>query len=64
MPEQRYKLGFAGIGLMGRPLVLRLLAAGCEVKVWNRDPAKLQPVAELAPWFAHPPPNWCASRTS
>lgn len=46
MPEQRYKLGFAGIGLMGRPLVLRLLAAGCEVKVWNRDPAKLQPVAE------------------
>lgn len=46
MAEQRYKLGFAGIGLMGRPLVLRLLQAGYSVRVWNRDPEKTHPVAE------------------
>jgi 3-hydroxyisobutyrate dehydrogenase len=38
------KLGFIGIGLMGRPMTLRLLAAGYEVAVWNRSPDKLTPV--------------------
>ncbi|TPQ26861.1 NAD(P)-dependent oxidoreductase [Methylomonas koyamae] len=41
-----YKLGFVGIGLMGRPLVLRLLQAGDQVWVWNRNPEKTKPVAE------------------
>jgi 3-hydroxyisobutyrate dehydrogenase len=40
------KLGYIGIGLMGRPMVLRLLAAGYEVTVWNRSPDKLAPVLE------------------
>ncbi|MCX7961837.1 MAG: NAD(P)-dependent oxidoreductase [Burkholderiales bacterium] len=40
------KLGFIGIGLMGRPMVLRLLAAGYEVCVWNRTREKLAPVVE------------------
>jgi 3-hydroxyisobutyrate dehydrogenase-like beta-hydroxyacid dehydrogenase len=40
------KLGFIGIGLMGRPMTLRLLAAGHEVTVWNRSPDKLGPVVE------------------
>jgi 3-hydroxyisobutyrate dehydrogenase len=39
-------LGFIGIGLMGRPMTLRLLAAGHEVTVWNRSPDKLVPVLE------------------
>ena len=34
------KLGFIGIGLMGRPMTLRLLAAGHEVAVWNRSADK------------------------
>ena len=38
------KLGFVGIGLMGKPMTLRLLAAGHEVAVWNRSPEKLEPV--------------------
>ncbi|QPK62020.1 NAD(P)-dependent oxidoreductase [Methylomonas sp. LL1] len=41
MTQQRYKLGFIGIGLMGKPMVLRLLAAGFEVNVWNRSAGKL-----------------------
>jgi len=40
------KLGFIGIGLMGRPMTLRLLAAGHEVSVWNRSRDKLAPVLE------------------
>ena len=38
------KLGFIGIGLMGRPMTLRLLAAGHEVAVWNRSADKLAPL--------------------
>lgn len=40
------KLGYIGIGLMGKPMVLRLLAAGHEVTVWNRSGDKLAPVLE------------------
>ena len=40
------KLGFIGIGLMGRPMTLRLLAAGHEVAVWNRSRDKLGAVVE------------------
>ena len=40
------KLGFLGIGLMGKPMTLRLLAAGHEVTVWNRSPEKIRTVVE------------------
>ncbi|MEJ2173552.1 MAG: NAD(P)-dependent oxidoreductase [bacterium] len=40
------KLGYIGVGLMGKPMVLRLLAAGYVVSVWNRSAAKLKPVVE------------------
>ncbi len=38
------KLGFIGLGLMGKPMTLRLLAAGYKVAVWNRSKDKLVPV--------------------
>jgi 3-hydroxyisobutyrate dehydrogenase len=38
------RLGYIGIGLMGRPMCLRLLAAGYELTVWNRSRDKLAPV--------------------
>lgn len=41
MSEQKFRLGFIGIGLMGKPLTLRLLAAGFSVNVWNRSSEKL-----------------------
>src|SRR5215210_2113784 len=49
------KLGFIGIGLMGRPMTLRLLAAGHEVSVWNRSREKLAPVLEKGARAAQSP---------
>lgn len=36
------QVAFLGTGLMGAPMVRRLLGAGYSVRVWNRDPAKAQ----------------------
>lgn len=38
------RLGFLGIGLMGKPMTLRLLETGYAVTVWNRTAEKLDPV--------------------
>lgn len=40
------KLGWIGLGAMGTPMALRLLAAGHELHVWGRTAARLQPVVE------------------
>lgn len=45
MATQQYRIGFVGIGLMGKPMTLRLLAAGFQVNVWNRSADKLTEVA-------------------
>lgn len=44
MSDKKPNLGFIGIGLMGKPMTLRLLDAGFSVKVWNRSPEKLAAV--------------------
>ena len=49
------KLGFCGLGLMGAPMVRRLLAAGHEVQVWNRSPAKAAQLAVLGARIASTP---------
>jgi 3-hydroxyisobutyrate dehydrogenase len=41
---KQHTLGFIGIGLMGKPLTLRLLRAGFQVNVWNRTKDKLTTV--------------------
>ncbi|MCL4760400.1 MAG: NAD(P)-dependent oxidoreductase [Burkholderiales bacterium] len=47
------KIGFVGTGLMGAPMVRRLLAAGHEVVVWNRTAARAEALrssgAQVAP---------------
>jgi 3-hydroxyisobutyrate dehydrogenase len=44
--SDRPHLGFIGLGLMGRPMTLRLLAAGYAVTVWNRSRDKMSPLLE------------------
>ncbi|MDP3526543.1 MAG: NAD(P)-binding domain-containing protein, partial [Hoeflea sp.] len=39
-------IALLGTGLMGLPMARRLLGAGFDVTVWNRDPAKAAPLAD------------------
>ncbi len=38
------KIGFLGTGAMGIPMALRLLAAGHELRVWNRTEGRIEPL--------------------
>ena len=38
------KIGFLGLGKMGTPMALRLLAAGHEMSVWNRTEGRTEPL--------------------
>ena len=40
------EIGFLGTGLMGQPMVMRLLEKNHSVTVFNRTKSKLQPLAE------------------
>jgi 3-hydroxyisobutyrate dehydrogenase-like beta-hydroxyacid dehydrogenase len=49
------EVGYVGLGVMGRSIVQRLLAAGHDVTVWNRTREKAEPVlAEGARWADSP----------
>jgi 3-hydroxyisobutyrate dehydrogenase len=37
-------LGFVGLGVMGQPMALNLVRAGTPLAVWNRSPARAEPV--------------------
>ncbi|MCB1906991.1 MAG: NAD(P)-dependent oxidoreductase [Rhodocyclaceae bacterium] len=51
------KVGFVGLGLMGRPMALNLLKAGHEVYVWSRRAESAQPLADAG---ARPCGDACA----
>jgi 3-hydroxyisobutyrate dehydrogenase-like beta-hydroxyacid dehydrogenase len=38
------RIGFLGLGTMGTPMALRLLAAGHELSVWNRTEERTKPL--------------------
>jgi 3-hydroxyisobutyrate dehydrogenase-like beta-hydroxyacid dehydrogenase len=38
------RIGFLGLGNMGTPMALRLLAAGYELSVWNRSEERTKPL--------------------
>jgi len=40
MKETKERIGFIGLGLMGKPMSARLLEAGCPFNVWNRTKSK------------------------
>jgi 3-hydroxyisobutyrate dehydrogenase-like beta-hydroxyacid dehydrogenase len=43
----RHRLGWIGVGKMGRPLVARLLEAGCDVAIYNRTRMKAESLGDL-----------------
>ncbi len=38
------KIGFLGLGKMGTPMAMHLIAAGHELRVWNRSEGKTEPL--------------------
>jgi len=38
------KIGFLGLGKMGEPMAMRLIAAGHELRVWNRTEGRTKPL--------------------
>jgi len=53
------KVGVCGTGKMGTAIAQRLMACGHEVKVWNRNPARTQPLASLGASVATSPAALC-----
>lgn len=49
------KIGFIGLGLMGRPMALNLLKAGYTLTVWNRTSARAQELANAGATVAKTP---------
>lgn len=46
MTSTPMKLGYIGLGIMGGAMAGRLLDAGHDLVVWNRSPAKAEPLVE------------------
>jgi len=55
------KIGFIGLGLMGRPMALNLLKAGHEIKVWARRPEAMQPLLAAGAQAAASPAEMAAA---
>ena len=49
------RIGLIGAGIMGAPMAMRLLGAGHEVAVYNRTPAKLEPLTAMGAFAARSP---------
>ncbi|MFZ4437130.1 MAG: NAD(P)-dependent oxidoreductase [Syntrophales bacterium] len=55
------RIGFLGMGLMGRPMVLALLKAGFPVTVWNRTRGKAAEVVDAGAVWAGTPADVAAA---
>jgi len=53
--EERKKIGFIGLGVMGRPMALNLLKAGYSMIVWNRTRSKMKPLLDAGAEGANSP---------
>ena len=49
------RIGFIGLGIMGGGMARNLLKAGFELTVWNRTPARMQPLVEAGARAASDP---------
>jgi 3-hydroxyisobutyrate dehydrogenase/2-hydroxy-3-oxopropionate reductase len=49
------RIGFIGLGIMGQPMALNLLKAGHKLTVYNRTPAKTEPLKQAGAQVASTP---------
>ena len=61
MTALKSKLGFVGIGYMGRPIARRLLASGFKVTAYDRDRSKAKELARYGASVAQGVPELAAS---
>lgn len=54
------RVGFAGLGIMGRGMAHNLLQAGFDLTVWNRTTARTRPLAEAGAGVAEGPADLAA----
>ncbi|XP_074268201.1 glyoxylate/succinic semialdehyde reductase 2, chloroplastic [Silene latifolia] len=55
------RVGFLGIGIMGSPMALNLINAGCDVTVWNRTKSKCDSLISLGAKYKPTPEEVAAS---
>src|SRR5947209_3809324 len=55
MSEKSEHVGFMGLGAMGAPMAMNLIAAGILPTVWNRTSAKAAPLVAQGAKAAHSP---------
>jgi 3-hydroxyisobutyrate dehydrogenase-like beta-hydroxyacid dehydrogenase len=53
--EERRRIGFIGLGLMGRPMAMNLLKAGHALTVWNRTPTRAEELVAAGAVLAKSP---------
>ena len=58
------RVGFVGLGNMGRPMAERLLQSGWDLTVHNRTPARTAPLVERWARASRAPSRICATATS
>ncbi len=52
------RVGFIGLGIMGRGMVGNLMQAGFDVGVWNRTASRAEPFVAEGARHAPTPPSW------
>lgn len=55
MTAATLRVGYAGLGSIGTPMARRVLDAGFELHVWNRNPAKAEALVEAGATLAPTP---------
>jgi 3-hydroxyisobutyrate dehydrogenase len=55
------RVGFIGLGIMGAPMAANLASAGYQLRVWNRTPARAEPLVAAGATLASSPADVAAA---
>ncbi|XP_010924998.1 glyoxylate/succinic semialdehyde reductase 2, chloroplastic isoform X3 [Elaeis guineensis] len=59
--EFQGRVGFLGLGIMGTPMAVNLLKAGCDITVWNRTKSKCDHLINLGAKYESSPTEVASS---
>jgi len=61
-PQPIHSVGYIGLGIMGSAMAANLLKAGFKLTVWNRTPAKCEPLVDAGATQAASPAEMTAAK--